>query len=342
MPQLFTVLRGLWVFYLFRGEAQTGYELGQHLIELATRQKDPLLLLEAHRALGTTFFFAGDYVQSALRLSRALTHYDPEQRQEIALRFGSDSGGVAQAYAALNLWITGYPERARAQIQEALAIAETPVYPFSKAMVQLVAAYLYQLMSDRQQMKTQADACLALARDHELPFMSSQSLVFQGWYLAIEGEFTAGIERMRQGLSAYQAIGAKLARPFLLGLLADALRRGDHIESGLDTLAEALACGEVAGRSEVYRLQAELLLQRDPPDIHQAENALHQSLDLARDQQATLLELRSALSWHRLTPQHGNAAPAKQRLQDLYQQFTEGHDTVELQETRRILETEAD
>ena len=62
-PQLFQVLRGLWYFYLHRLELQTARELGEQLLTLAQQVGDPVLLLEAHYALGNTLNYLGEFAR---------------------------------------------------------------------------------------------------------------------------------------------------------------------------------------------------------------------------------------------------------------------------------------
>ena len=57
---IFPVLVGLNRFYSARAELQVARELGEQCVTLAQRTKDPALLVEAHRALGNTFWdYAG-------------------------------------------------------------------------------------------------------------------------------------------------------------------------------------------------------------------------------------------------------------------------------------------
>jgi predicted ATPase len=57
--QLFSVLRGLWNYYLVRAEYQTAHALGEQLLTLAQQVQDTAMLVAAHRALGTTLAFVG-------------------------------------------------------------------------------------------------------------------------------------------------------------------------------------------------------------------------------------------------------------------------------------------
>src|SRR5919202_2649864 len=57
--QLFTVLRGQYVFHNVRAELRTAQQLAEQLLDLAEQDPDPAHLLEAHRALGHTLTFRG-------------------------------------------------------------------------------------------------------------------------------------------------------------------------------------------------------------------------------------------------------------------------------------------
>ena len=115
-------------------------------------------------------------------------------------------------------------------------------------------------------------------------------------------------------------------------------------------LDEALALVEQAGEryyeAELHRQRGELLLlctaQRHPSqesrEPHEAEKCLQQALDVARQQQAKSLELRSAMSLARLWQQRGQRAEARALLAPIYGWFSEGFDTVALQEAKVLLD----
>jgi predicted ATPase len=90
--------------------------------------------------------------------------------------------------------------------------------------------------------------------------------------------------------------------------------------------------------TEVYRLQGEFLLRQGAPDAAQAETCFHQALNLARRQQAKSWELRTAMSLARLWQHQGKRTAARELLAPIYNWFTEGFDTADLQEARALLE----
>jgi predicted ATPase len=70
----------------------------------------------------------------------------------------------------------------------------------------------------------------------------------------------------------------------------------------------------------------------------EAEACLRQALEIAHRQQAKSLELRAAISLGRLWQQQGKRAAAYELLAPIYDWFTEGFDTADLQEAKALLE----
>jgi predicted ATPase len=101
-------------------------------------------------------------------------------------------------------------------------------------------------------------------------------------------------------VAASQGVGPELLRPYWLSLLAKAYGRAGQPEAGLQVLKEALTLvattEERWWEAELYRLKGGLLLRLPIPDAHQAVACLHQTLDVARSQQAKALELCAALA----------------------------------------------
>ena len=85
-------------------------------------------------------------------------------------------------------------------------------------------------------------------------------------------------------------------------------------------------------------LKGALLLQQAIPDTSQAETCFQQALDIAHQQQAKSLELRAAMSLARLWQQQGKKSKAHDLLAPVYNWFTEGFDTVDLQDAKALLD----
>ena len=153
---------------------------------------------------------------------------------------------------------------------------------------------------------------------------------------------------MRDGFAAWQATGAEVLRPYYLAMLAEVAARGGEVSEGLRLLDEALVAvdksGERSWQAEVHRLKGELLLRQagrgtvQPASIEDAEAYFHQAIEIARQQSARSLELRAVMSLARLWQQQGQRAAARELLALIYNWFTEGFDTADLQEAKTLLE----
>jgi predicted ATPase len=182
------------------------------------------------------------------------------------------------------------------------------------------------------------EAALALATEQGLAEWLPITMSEQG----AQGQPETGIARMRHGIAAIQATRTRLSLPRLLARLAEAYGNSGQAEAGLGVLAEALAeVGATGGRlyeAELYRLKGELLLRQAVPDTPQAEACFQQALAVAHGQQARSWELRAAISLSRLWQRQGQRAAARALLAPIYNWFTEGFDTADLQEARVLLE----
>jgi predicted ATPase len=75
------------------------------------------------------------------------------------------------------------------------------------------------------------------------------------------------------------------------------------------------------------------LVESDP----EAESCFRQALDVARHQHAKSLELRAATSLGRLWLRQGKQVEARHLLAAVYNWFTEGFETADLQQARTLL-----
>jgi predicted ATPase len=73
-------------------------------------------------------------------------------------------------------------------------------------------------------------------------------------------------------------------------------------------------------------------------DGEEAKASFHKAIEVARRQQAMSWELRATVSLCRLWQQQGKRQEARHRLTKIYDWFTEGFDTPDLQEAKALLE----
>ncbi len=342
--QLLPVIGGLWRFYNVRARLRPARELAEQLLSLAQSQHDPVLLMQAHSTYGQLMFSLGELPAARTHLEQGLALY---QRQPYRSGLYALNPGVfCLSYAALTLWLLGYPDQALQRGLEAVRLSRDPLHPYSLVWALYWTVILYQLRRE----PPEAQACLedAMHVTAEQGFASIQDAkgtIQQGWMLTQRGQSAAGIAQMHQGLIDYRASDSEIRRPYYLALLAAACSEMGSPEEGLAALAEALdliaESGEQWWEAELYRLQGMLWQQGEDDWLQPAgspEASFLHALDIARRQRAKSLELRAAISLSRLWQQQGRQMDPYALLVEVYDGFTEGHGSGDLQEARALLQ----
>src|SRR5262249_3323674 len=226
-------------------------------------------------------------------------------------------------------------------------------------------ALFHQFRREGQTAQERAETAITLCTEQGLPFWLAWGTIYRGYALAEQGHEEEGITQMRQGLAAYQATRAELNRTSFLALLAEVYGKVGQAEEGLIMLTEALAVVDKTGErfyeAEMYRLKGELTLQKEArgwrletspispqapslkPPIpreggQEGEEKFFKDIEIAQRQQAKSLELRAAMSLARLWRRQGKKQEAQQLLAEIYDWFTEGFDTKDLQEAKMLIE----
>jgi class 3 adenylate cyclase/predicted ATPase len=360
-PQLFPILLGQQLFYAARGKVRTACELGERCLKIAQQVQDPTLLLGAHHALGDTVYWLGELTQARVHQERAIALYNPQQHRFLAFGQGYDPGMDALAHAAWVLWYLGYPEQALRRNQAALTLAGELAHPYSLTHALSCAAWFHQLRRESNTVRERAATAITLATEQGFAMELGWATVLQGWALAEQGHREEGMAQMHQGMAAWQASGAEIFHVWWLALLADGYRGEGKADEGMAALTEAFTRIEQTEErfyeAELYRLKGELTLQKfqvqsfkfqvpsnpqpltpNPQAQAEAEACFLKAIDIARTQQAKSWELRATMSLTRLWQQQGKRHEAHNILAAVYNWFTEGFDTKDLQEAKALLE----
>jgi predicted ATPase len=308
------------------------------MLSLAQRVHDPADLAHAHISLGNALYNLREWDAARTHLEQGIAFYNAQQPRSQGFLTETHQGVFSLIRLAQVLWELGYPDQAIQRSREALTLARELAHPASVVTALFFTADIHMRRREGQRTYEQAEAAIALAREHGFAFRVAQATVLRGWALVEQGQGEAGIAQMRQGQAALRATGAGRGGNFIQ--LAEAYGKVGQVEEGLQVVAETLAKGDSSGggEGELYRVKGELLLRQRMPDAPEAETCFRQALDSARRQQAKSLELRAAMGLARLWQRHGKRAEAAALLAPIYGWFTEGFDTADLQEAKALLE----
>jgi len=340
-PLLFPVLWGVWAFHVVHTDLHLAQPLAAQLLILAQRTHDPAHLAQAHRALGQTLFWQGEFAPACTHMEQILALADPQQHHAETLVYGQDSGVYCLSLSAEALTVLGRPDQGRQRAHEALRLARARAHPLSLAIVLIQTIRLYVMCRAWHAVPELIEALMTLATEHGFATFMAHGAIMQGWLLAAHGQRAAGIRQIRQCLVDYRQTGTQAMLSYYLGLVADIHGQDDQPDEGLRAVAEALEhvqqTDNRAYEAELYRLRGELLLARAAADAADAEACFQQALTIARRQQARWWELRAATRLARLWQHQGKRGAAHTLLAPIYSGFTEGFDTPDLQEAQALL-----
>jgi predicted ATPase len=202
-----------------------------------------------------------------------------------------------------------------------------------------LANILLSLIGDDEPLGERASELVVMATEQGFAFRRAMGTISRGWLKVKNGDGAEGISLLRRGLAAYRATGAEVWVPQYLALLAGACAIAGQIDEGLPLLDEALQIVERTGErwfeAELRRHKGRLLLQQGHAEA--AEELYCKALDISREQEAKLWELRAAVSFAQLRRGQGRGGEARNLLAPIYGWFTEGFDTPDLKEAAALL-----
>jgi predicted ATPase len=297
--------------------------------------------MEAHLALTQILEVQGELGSARTHYEQCLALYNPDRHRAMPSLYPRDTAVTTYNHCAWLLSVLGYLDQAVERAAAACTLARDLAHPFSEAIALLSATEVALHCGAVQTAQGHAEAALALCAEHAFALQAARGSVLLGVALATQGHGQEGSRRIHEGLEALRTLRAAFTLPSLLALAIEAYRTSGDLQAGQALLAEALTLLDTtamcAWAAELYRLKGEFLLARAIPNVQEASMYFQQALDLARQQQAKLLELRAAISLSRLWQQQGQRAQARQLLAEVYDWFTEGFDTAALQEARALL-----
>jgi predicted ATPase len=285
---------------------------------------------------------SGDHRAALAHFETAASLYRPDEHRDSALHYGVDLGVQAFVQLSWALWHRGYPDQSAQAADRALAYSRQLGHAHTLAHALYHVGMAAAFARDVATACAYGNDCVAIASEHGFALWAAVGWVLQGWADAQKGQATSGIARIRDGLTAYEATGTRLNTPLFLTLLAEALALAGKIEEGLaaldDALAKAAASSEKGWDAEIHRLCGELTGRLPHPDPAKAEESFRTALAITREQGTRGYELRAATSLARLWREQGRQGEARELLAPVYGSFTEGFDTPDLKNAKRLLD----
>jgi predicted ATPase/DNA-binding winged helix-turn-helix (wHTH) protein len=321
-------LRALWRLAGERygnGDYGTALEFSERFGRVAEAAGDRAAGLVHDRMMALALYLAGRHSEARVYAERALTHPATTVRTAHKELQEYDSRVASRTHLSRILWMQGYPDQATSVAAEGVAIAETLGYPPPLCHILVYAAcpiafWTGDVASARRYVT------LLLQQSHE------SFGYWQSWRRCYENAVLLGDDPDTS--RRVMAIREAARGPMYLDLLATL---HEHLVTPA-TVHRAEAGQAEWCAAEILRAEAVTLLRRGCDEgTDRVDSLLQKSLSIARRQQARSWGLRTAISLARLRQAEGRIDAARQLLEPVLAEFTEGFATADLKTAETLL-----
>jgi predicted ATPase/DNA-binding winged helix-turn-helix (wHTH) protein len=316
-------LWGIWAARRGHGDYPGALDTAQRYREAAENAGNVGAIHLGDRILGVTHHLMGHQAAAREFTERALgqaDHFDPAS----GIGFQVETPAAMASWLARILWLSGFPDQAKAAASQAVAAAVKSGNAFSLCYAISVGGLPVALWTgDSGEAWRLFDLFVAHARG--IPRMELRVPAF------------ARLLKLRDGDKDEALIASFIEAhgdPALIHPFAGIDRNAD---SGMPLPREE-SVDATWNTPEALRVDAELLLWHAAPGAAAAAEAkLARALEIARQQSALSWELRAAMTLAQLWRRNERATEARDLLAGIYRKFDEGFGTNDLIHARNML-----
>ncbi|MEP7343811.1 MAG: AAA family ATPase [Gemmatimonadaceae bacterium] len=339
-----TGLWAIWVNTTTQGRIADSLEWAQRLLAEGYEAGDRDLQIFGHGAAMISHFYLGQLLEAREQGNQVLALYDAQQAGRWMQVTAHDLRTLVGVWSCQWTWMLGYPDQAVQLSDEKDVHARRMGDPFNLGFALTLGAYAFDYRCEADRLLERIREVDHLEREHSVPFMN-QVMVPQVEGLARlrKRELPESISALRRGLENWNARGGHSRVPYLKSALAEALALQGNLDAGLEMIDECLEQIERPGwqershLAEVLRLKGFMLMRQGKGE--EAESLLRDAIAWAQHQQAKSWELRASTTLAELLAARGQRDAARDVLAPIYNWFTEGFDTHDLQAARSLLES---
>ena len=342
----FHITWGIWSWRVVQEELDLCMQLNDQAWEIVAAAGDDGLRMEAHFITALTQFYRGEFAETVRHGEAGMSLYDEERCQLHARYTGQNVGVTLQCYHALALWHLGYPEQAVARMHQAVELARLLGRPYSIAYAVHHRGWLHFHCRMADVVLECSAEELEIAEDQSLAFWKAEGLLCRGYGLLLQEKGEESLAALQTGIEILRLTGATLSlAQFYSQMAVTHWKAGRHSEALRlidDAIEASPANGNAFFQSATHRIKGDVLLTHPDFSSSDAEAEYQKSLDIAREQQARLPELRAVVSLGQLWQSQNRTSEALSALVPVHDWFQEGFehpDLIAAQELRSSLES---
>jgi class 3 adenylate cyclase len=340
--QRFFVLYGLWAANFIAARVEPALVLARQIVELADRQDKTIYRLVGYRLLGTIQMLAGQNREGLASVQHAERYRDPSRDKLLSYRFAYDPGLAVLNYKIWALSFLGFPDQA-AQIS-ARVLAELPGHTYALTVATctiLAVTWPEFLFGELEACERHSAELIAYCAEKKAETVRLLSAVHYACARAMREASKENISAVRAAIDAQHRSGASISDSITTCHLAEALLMAGDVTGAEAVLQEAFAFVDQSGErlwlSDLHRVDGRIALKEREPDRARAEACFLKAIEIARSQDARLLELRAATDLARLWRDAGSPNDPRSLLEPILDSIEGGESARDVRNARALM-----
>jgi class 3 adenylate cyclase/tetratricopeptide (TPR) repeat protein len=335
---LIRALFGKWACKVHAAELATALTVAEEMVGLAALEEDPIVRIVAFTSLAINYAYSGRLVEARDLFEKCLAEPSISTATNLGSPHPQDHEVLARTYLSRTLTCLGEGERATREAQKSIERARNLKHYPSLAMALTMGCRQAWLMRDETRVQEHATELMKLSEEQGFPYWLARGRCYAGWVAVGQGRTKEGLALLNEAVSYLE--GTDVAMGNIAGLLADAHARGGDFFAGLKYVDEALRVssrtGEVWMDAELHRLKGDMFIALSDSDVVKAEIEFVRAIDIARNQEAKLWELRASMSLARLWRCQGRFIEALNLLQNFDVVVFEKGSVIETSQAQKL------
>src|SRR5229473_2388291 len=336
------ILYGLCSASTLTARLKQALDFAHQIIEVAERQDDPTYRVVGYRQLGTLQFYAGKNREALQSLQKGHQYCDPRRQRALGYRFNWDQGVALLSFEVLVRLSLGLLDSA-AQLSERVRIE---LLSHGHAATVASATFASQtwpklVLGDLEALERESAELAAYCAEKRVEQIRLLASYHYAYACAMRDPVERNIAVLLAALDALRGSGGNAGNSIIKCNLAEALLTAGDLAGAEAVLEEGFAFVEQSGEqywlAGLHRLCGHVALKRPEPDRLRAEACFKKAIEVARSQEARLLELRAAVDLAQLWRDTGSDGDARAMLEPILAAIEGGETTRDVRNARAAL-----
>jgi class 3 adenylate cyclase/predicted ATPase len=339
-PEYFQALFGLWGHSWMGGKNDEALAMANEFNARSWASADSVLLMMAHRIMGSTLLTIGEFKPSRLHFEETIELSNITSKPPLYDRYMVEPQVASLLLLSWDLWFLGYPDQSLVRVSEALSLARQLAQPYTIAFAHYMTSVVHLFRGDAARGLETAEQSLEISQEQRFSLYVILSTMSRGRARGESGRVQEARIDIQQGIDEAHRHGVGFMLPMMYSWLADVHAGSGEIETALSIVERTLAdLNDATGRpweAELHRQRARFVLTLDPAKSVEAESYLRSAIDVACRQNAKSLELRATIDLVTLWRAQGRIDEARNLMKPIYGWFQEGAATADLKRARDV------